>query len=146
MYLDERHTSGSTACPGDRGASGEERLPVSQMWRWPDSPLGSGPQDLGGVRTSFSSTMWHPESVATESVAFGRTLRTGRAQGSGAVSGQVGVSTWCCAGRVALWVEPGDSGDRDGSQCQSWQAPRPVLRTGGIEQPPAGSLPHCHQV
>lgn len=48
MYLDERHTSGSTACPGDRGASWEERLPASQTWLWPDSPLGSGPQDLGG--------------------------------------------------------------------------------------------------
>lgn len=48
MYLDERHTSDSTACPGDRGASGEERLPASQTWLWPDSPLGSGPQDLGG--------------------------------------------------------------------------------------------------
>lgn len=140
--------------PGTEEPAGRSTYQPARRGYGPTLPWGRGHRTWEGVRTSFSSTTWHPGSAATESVAFGRTLRTGRAQGSGAVGhggqgrlgGQVGVSTWCCAGRVALWVEPGDSRDRDGSQCQSWQAPHPVLGTGGIEQPPAGSLPHCRQV
>lgn len=135
MYLDERHTSGSTACPGDRGASGEEHLPASQTWLWPDSPLGSGPQDLGGVRTSFSSTTWHPGSVATESVAFRRILRTGRAQGSGVV-GHGGQGRARRSSRCVHLVLCRASGTVGGAWGQPGQGRKPMPELAGASPRP----------
>lgn len=105
MYLDERHTSDSTACPGDRGASGEERLPASQTWLWPDSPLGSGPQDLGGGQDQLLKHHVAPWECGHGKCGFrahsedrqGPGKRGGRPRGAGAGSA---VKSVCPPGAV----------------------------------------------
>lgn len=121
--------------PGTEEPAGRSTYQPARRGYGPTLPWGRGHRTWEGVRTSFSSTMWHPGSVATESVAFGRTLRTGRAQGSGAV-GHGGQGRARRSSRCVHLVLCRASGTVGGAWGQPGQGQKPMPELAGASPRP----------
>lgn len=121
--------------PGTEEPAGRSAYQPARRGDGPTLPWGRGHRTWEGVRTSFSSTTWHPGSAATESVAFGRTLRTGRAQGSGAV-GHGGQGRARRSSRCVHLVLRRASGTVGGAWGQPGQGRKPMPELAGASPCP----------